>query len=311
MVGFLIGILIISLGGGGGAAYVGILTAFFNVPPAIATSTSLATIIPTTAMGAFSHWKAGNVNIRLGLEMLVGGIIGSIIGSLCSGLLPENLYNKVIGAILLLLCVQMILTSLKKKHMKNKKAQKVQEAEQAIPESNVIKEEIEEAEQMIVEAEIANEELLGGKKAEGATSEPNVVDERIQGTDAIKRKMSKSDIIKATGFGLIGGIMSGLVGLSGGTPITAGLMILGCGSLEVVGTSIFVLVGISILSFLIHLGLGGVDWALVGLLAIGTVSGAFVGPVLLKRANKDKLERVMQPVLVVMIVAIGILQLFK
>ncbi len=45
IVGFLIGLLIISLGGGGGGIYVGILTAFFNIPPAIAAATSLATII--------------------------------------------------------------------------------------------------------------------------------------------------------------------------------------------------------------------------------------------------------------------------
>lgn len=115
IVGFLVGLLIISLGGGGGAVYVGILTAFFNIPPAIAASTSLATTIPTTAVGTFSHWKAGNVNWRLGLTMLAGGVIGSIIGSLFSGLLPQNLYNKLTGLILLLLAVQMLVSFLKKK----------------------------------------------------------------------------------------------------------------------------------------------------------------------------------------------------
>jgi len=115
IVGFLVGLLIISLGGGGGAVYVGILTAFFNIPPAIAASTSLATTIPTTAVGTFRHWKAGNVNWRLGLTMLVGGVVGSIIGSLFSGLLPQKLYNKLTGLILLLLAVQMLVSFLKKK----------------------------------------------------------------------------------------------------------------------------------------------------------------------------------------------------
>jgi uncharacterized protein len=298
IVGFFIGIFIISFGVGGGAAYVGILTVFFNVSPAIAVTTSLATIIPTTAMGAFSHWKSGNVNIRLGLEMLAGGIVGSIVGSLCSGLLPENLYSKVIGAILLLLCVQIVVTSFKKKHAKNKEIEEARESEQTIPEST----------------DILNEELQVVEESEQTISKPNIISEKIQDANTVKQKILKilkPDVIKATGFGLIGGIMSGLVGLSGGTPITAGLMILGCGAFEVVGTSIFVLVGVSILSFLLHLGLGGVDWMLVGLLAIGTVSGAFVGPVLLKHTNKDKFEKVMQPVLIIMIGAIGVLQLFK
>lgn len=79
----------ISLGGGGGGIYVGILTAFFNVPPAIAAATSLATIIPTTTIGTISHWKAGNVNRTLGLIMISGAGVGAIVGSLCSDFLPQ------------------------------------------------------------------------------------------------------------------------------------------------------------------------------------------------------------------------------
>ena len=163
VVGFLIGLLIVSLGGGGGAIYVGILTVFFNIPPAIAASTSLATTIPTTAMGTFSHWKAGNVNLRYGLIMLTGGVVGSIIGSLCSGFLPQNLYNKLTGAILLLLAVQMFISHIRKLRKKNSG----------------------------------------------------------QDNSMIHKKASN---IGAVCFGLLGGIMSGLVGLSGGGPIIAGLM---------------------------------------------------------------------------------------
>jgi uncharacterized membrane protein YfcA len=76
LVGFLIGLLVISLGGGGGMFYVGVLTAFFNIPPAIAASTSLATMIPAVALGSYSHWKAGNVNMKVGSIMLAGGMVG-------------------------------------------------------------------------------------------------------------------------------------------------------------------------------------------------------------------------------------------
>lgn len=110
VIGFLIGLLIISLGGGGGGIYVGILTAFFNVSPAIAASTSLATIIPTTAIGTFSHWKAGNINLRFGLTMSIGGILGAIIGSLFSSVFPQNLYNKFTGIILIFLSIQMLIS---------------------------------------------------------------------------------------------------------------------------------------------------------------------------------------------------------
>lgn len=247
IVGFVVGLLIISLGGGGGAVYVGILTVFFHIPPGIAASTSLATTIPTTAVGTFSHWKAGNINWRFGLTMLIGGVAGSIIGSLCSGLLPESLYNKVTGAILLLLALQMLVSYLRKK---------------------------------------------------GDARE-------------IDRADRKSNTVKAVCFGLIGGVMSGLVGLSGGGPIIAGLMILGCQALETVGTSVLVLFGIAVTGFATHLGIGSIDWKLVGLLTIGTICGAFVGPLLLKRADQKKLEKVLQPVLFLMIVAMGGIELFK
>jgi uncharacterized protein len=249
VVGFLVGLLIISLGGGGGAIYVGILTAFFNIPPAIAASTSLATIIPTTAAGTFSHWKAGNVNLRFGLTMLIGGVTGSVVGSLCSKLLPQSLYNKLTGVILLLLAIQMFVSYLKRK-----------------------------------------------RKGDDAQAE---------------RQTKKADMVEAVIFGLLGGIMSGLIGLSGGGPIVAGLSILGCGALETVGTSVLVLLGISITGFTAHLGLGSVDWKLVGLLAIGTISGAFVGPILLKKADKKKMEKILQPLLLIMTVVMGGLLLFK
>lgn len=250
IVGFIVGLLIISLGGGGGAVYVGILTAFFNIPPAIAASTSLATTIPTTAVGTFSHWKAGNVNWRFGLTMLIGGVVGSIVGSLCSGFLPESLYNKITGLILLLLAIQMLVSFLRKRRKKS------------------------------------------------------------NGQDA-NQTNGRSNTVKAVCFGLLGGIMSGLVGLSGGGPIIAGLMILGCRALETVGTSVLVLLGIAVTGFATHLGIGNIDWKLVGLLTIGTICGAFVGPLLLKKIDKQKLEKVLQPVLFIMIVVMGGMEMFK
>lgn len=251
LVGFLVGVLIISLGGGGGLIYVGILTAFFHVPPAVAASTSLATIIPTTAMGAFSHWRAGNVNLRYGLTMLAGGAAGSVAGSLCSGLLPQRLYARVTAVVMLALALQMLISYLR-------------------------------------------------RRRRGAA-----------GADAACRRPTPRALAGALFFGLLGGGMSGLIGLSGGGPVIAGLAILGCGALETVGTSVLVLLGISVTGFAAHLGLGSVDWKLVALLACGTVAGAFTGPVLLKKFDRTTLERVLQPALIALTVFMGGLLLFQ
>lgn len=247
-VGFVIGFLIISVGGGGGGIYVGILTALFHISPAVAASTSLATIIPTTAIGTVSHWKAGNIHRRFGLIMLVSGAVGAVIGSLFSSVFPKNLYNQFTGLIILLLGVQMILSFVRR----------------------------------------------GKSSAAKETAHPH-----------------KHGAALAVIFGVLGGAMSGLVGISGSTPIVAGLTVLGCSALQTVGTSVMVLVGISVTGFLMHLGIGSVDWKLVGLLAAGTMTGAFIAPLVLKRFDKQKTEKIIQPALVVITVSMGIVLLFK
>lgn len=249
--GFLIGLLIISIGGGGGAFYVGILTAVFNMPPAVAASTSLATIIPTTAIGALSHAKAGNVNLRVGRVMMIGALTGAAGGSLCSDFLPDGVYNDVTGLLLIFLGLQMLYSRVKRRR--------------------------------------------------GGAEEKN--DER--------RSAGTAEKFKAAFYGFLGGAMSGLVGLSGSVPLIAGLTVLGCSALETVGTSVFVLVGISTAGFLMHLGLGNVDWRLVGLLVLGTTSGAFTAPILLSHVSKETLQKILPPVLIALTFIMGAAVLCK
>jgi len=249
--GFFIGLVLIALGGGGGGFYVGILTAIFNVHPAIAASTSLATIIPTTIIGAYGHWKAGNVNLHLGGIMMISAIAGSVIGSLCSGYVPEKYYNMITGVILILLTVQMLVQYLKRHK----------------------------------------------KQEETNTCE--------------KRGYNLSDIIKASFFGLIGGVLSGLVGICGTAALVAGLMTLGCGALEIVGTSVFIIIGISITGFLMHLSMGNIDWKLVLLLVTGTSTGALFAPYILSRFDKEKTEKVLPPVIIIMTAILGTMVLMK
>ena len=286
LIGFMIGLLIISLGGGGGGIYVGVLTAFFNVPPAIAAATSLATIIPTTTMGTFSHWKAGNVNVHLGLVMMSGAIVGAIAGSACSDFLPQQLYNKLTGGLLLLLAVQMIYSYRQKTKSKDRAFRDRSDRNGTLGASTGSLD--------------IQDRCLEAHKGQVDTQEGCL--------DIHKNRL---DTVKAVIYGFLGGAMSGLVGVSGTTPIVAGLVVLGCSALETVGTSVFVLVGISLTGFFMHLGLGNVEWHLVGLLVIGTMSGAFLGPVLLRQFSREKLEKVLPPLLIVLTLVTGSIVLMK
>lgn len=117
--GFLIGLLVSTLGGGGGGLYVPVLTLIFGVTPQVAVATSLASVLPTTAAGAYSHYREGNVNIRTGLILGIGGIFGTVIGAYIANMIPPMLLKKLLGAFMLLMIIPTVRSMLKRRKNKN------------------------------------------------------------------------------------------------------------------------------------------------------------------------------------------------
>lgn len=74
-VGFLSGMF-----GVGGGFLMTPLLIFYNVPPAIAVATGANQVIASSFSGTLSHLKRGTLDVKLGLVLLVGGIIGSAAG---------------------------------------------------------------------------------------------------------------------------------------------------------------------------------------------------------------------------------------
>src|SRR6185437_3977773 len=56
------------------------LLIFVGVPPAVAVATQANQVIAASVSGAISHWRRGNVDIRMGLVLLAGGFVGSSLG---------------------------------------------------------------------------------------------------------------------------------------------------------------------------------------------------------------------------------------
>ena len=80
----------------------------FGVTPQVAVATSLASVLPTTAVGAFSHYRQGNVNIRIGLILGIGGLIGTLIGANIANIIPPNLLQKILGIFTLIMIIPML-----------------------------------------------------------------------------------------------------------------------------------------------------------------------------------------------------------
>jgi uncharacterized protein len=74
-VGFLSGMF-----GVGGGFLMTPLLIFTGVPPAVAVSTGAAQIVASSVSGALAQYKRNNVDLKMGVVLLSGGIIGAIIG---------------------------------------------------------------------------------------------------------------------------------------------------------------------------------------------------------------------------------------
>ncbi len=75
LVGFLSGLF-----GVGGGFLLTPLMMMIGIPPAVAAASDSNQIVAAAASGAAAHWRMGNVNIKMGLIILSGGLIGSTLG---------------------------------------------------------------------------------------------------------------------------------------------------------------------------------------------------------------------------------------
>jgi uncharacterized membrane protein YfcA len=66
--------------GVGGGFLMTPLLIFIGVPPAIAVGSEAAQIVGASVSGVLAHWRRGNVDVRMGVVLLLGGLVGSTLG---------------------------------------------------------------------------------------------------------------------------------------------------------------------------------------------------------------------------------------
>ncbi len=74
-IGFLSGLF-----GVGGGFLMTPLLIFIGIPPAVAVGTEANQIVAASVSGVLAHWRRGNVDIKMGLVLLLGGFAGSTLG---------------------------------------------------------------------------------------------------------------------------------------------------------------------------------------------------------------------------------------
>ena len=245
IIGLVIGTVVILFGGGGAAIYLGILTGIFGLNASAAASTSLVTVLPSLIMGTWQYHRQGQIDAKLGNQMLVTAIPAVVIGSLCSRFIPGWIYKWLIGLILIALGLNMLIQQFQSK--------------------------------------------------------------KTTDTNPSKTGHAK---LKAGLYGVLGGLMVGVAGMSGGAVILAGLLLLGLKAFDATATSTYVLVFMTAVGTLFHIAGGQVDWHAGLPLMIGAFVGAVIAPLISIRLAKTKATGYMKPVIGVFLAVLGVKSLF-
>lgn len=95
------GVLSGTMGIGGGVLMVPIMVVGFGFSQTLAQGTSLAAIVPISAVGAFTHFRQGNVLIRAGIVMGLVGAPLAALGALLAQHVPGPLLGRLFGIFLL------------------------------------------------------------------------------------------------------------------------------------------------------------------------------------------------------------------
>jgi len=125
-VGFLSGLF-----GVGGGFLMTPLLIFIGIPPAVAVATEANQIVASSVSGVLAHWRRGNVDLKMGVLLLLGGVIGSSFGvwlfTLLKGLGQIDLVIKlsyvvflgIIGSLMLIESINAMRASKKKQQKRS------------------------------------------------------------------------------------------------------------------------------------------------------------------------------------------------
>ncbi len=116
------------MGMGGGTLLIPILTIFLGVEQHLAQGLNLLVFIPMSVVALIIHFKNKLVNFKVGIPIMLSGIIASIGGSLLALNISNKILQKCFGGFLLLVGVWQIIQTIIL--IKNKKKQPKKQAPQ-------------------------------------------------------------------------------------------------------------------------------------------------------------------------------------
>lgn len=116
--------MVTAIGMGGGTILILLLTIFLGTQQHIAQATNLIFFVPTSITAIILNIKNKNIDFKVGINIIIFGVIGSIIGAVISSKIPVQNLRKFFGIFLLCVALHEIYNFynlyIKKKNTNNK-----------------------------------------------------------------------------------------------------------------------------------------------------------------------------------------------
>ena len=133
IIGSIAGIVMGTIGVGGGAIIITSLVVLVGFPQKMAQGTTLFIVAaPISLFAAINYFRQGHVNVKAGIIIMISFFIFSLIGSYFGTRLPNNILKPLLGIMLILMGIK-LLFSFKQNIKKNQ-----------VSETSIIQEQISE-----------------------------------------------------------------------------------------------------------------------------------------------------------------------
>ncbi|OLS16483.1 MAG: hypothetical protein HeimC3_54260 [Candidatus Heimdallarchaeota archaeon LC_3] len=256
IIGFFIGIISAMVGIGGGLLSVPILMFLFEQPQNIASAISTTVIIFTSSMGAYTYFKQKRIDLRTGAYFAILAIPSAFIGGIIADTLDEAYLVLIFGILMILVAIRKILSETLNKSQKT-------------------------------------EEKIMKQPLEVSTSYsmiPKSIEDRVIIDSSGEKFHYKVKLHRALIGALVGGFIGGLLGVGGGVIFVPVLTSIGNLPAHVgVATSTFTIMFSSSAAFFARVIGGNILYDYVVALAIGTVIGARLGALKVKKISSKTL----------------------
>ena len=274
-------LVIILLGGGvgllsgmfgvGGGFLTTPLLIVYGIPPTVAAASAASQVTGSSVSGVFSHYRRGGVDVKMGLVLVAGGVVGSLVGAWIFRLLQFTGQLDTVIAVIYVLLLGSIGGSM------------ARESVQAI--------------------------LLArrGETVRAAKRRHHPLVASLPWRTRFYASGLYISPLAPLLLGVATGILTVMLGIGGGfILVPAMIYLLGMATSSVVGTSLFQILFVTASATMIHATTTkAVDIVLAGLLLLGSVVGAQVGIKLAGRMKPEWLRLVLAAM--VLIVASRIL----